>query len=63
LRQGYYIYLGCRDIKKGELAVNQLKSEGLNEVEPIKLTLTMPDQLKPQLNCLLKKTKTIDVFN
>ncbi|WP_440133545.1 SDR family oxidoreductase [Chitinophaga sancti] len=32
---GYYVYLGCRDLAKGEQAVKQLQSMGLNQVEPI----------------------------
>lgn len=36
LQQGYYIYLGCRDMQKGQQAVSQLHSEGLTQVEPIR---------------------------
>ena len=35
LQQGYYVYLGCRDLEKGEQAVAELKLEGLNQVEPL----------------------------
>jgi NAD(P)-dependent dehydrogenase (short-subunit alcohol dehydrogenase family) len=35
LKQGYYVYLGCRDMEKGQQAVIQLQSEGLNQVEPV----------------------------
>ncbi|HEY0176476.1 MAG TPA: SDR family NAD(P)-dependent oxidoreductase, partial [Pedobacter sp.] len=28
LQNGYYVYLGCRDIEKGQQAASQLQSEG-----------------------------------
>ena len=62
LQQGYYVYLGCRDIKKGELAVNQLKSEGLNEVEPIEIDVNNAGSIKAAAELLAQKTKTLDVL-
>ncbi len=62
LQQGYYVYLGCRDIKKGELAVNQLKSEGLNEVEPIEIDVNNAGSIKTAAELLTQKTKTLDVL-
>jgi NAD(P)-dependent dehydrogenase (short-subunit alcohol dehydrogenase family) len=62
LQQRYYVYLGCRDIKKGELAVNQLKSEGLNEVEPIEIDVDNPGSIKAAAELLTQKTKTLDVL-
>jgi NAD(P)-dependent dehydrogenase (short-subunit alcohol dehydrogenase family) len=62
LQQGYYVYLGCRDIKKGELAVNQLKSEGLNEVEPIEIDVNNAGSIKAAAELLTQKTKTLDVL-
>jgi NAD(P)-dependent dehydrogenase (short-subunit alcohol dehydrogenase family) len=41
LQQGYFIYLGSRDLTRGEEAVNTLKAEGLTQVETI--------QIKPAL--------------
>lgn len=35
IKEGYYVYLGCRDLQKGKQAVSQLKSEGLDNVEPV----------------------------
>jgi NAD(P)-dependent dehydrogenase (short-subunit alcohol dehydrogenase family) len=62
LQLGYYVYLGCRNIKKGELAVNQLKSEGLNEVEPIEIDVDNTGSIKAAAELLGQKTKTLDVL-
>jgi len=37
LQKGYFIYLGSRDMAKGEQAAAQLRSEGLTEVETMEL--------------------------
>lgn len=40
LKQGYFIYLGARDIVKGEEAVAKLKAEGLDNVEALQIDVT-----------------------
>ncbi|OMP79441.1 MULTISPECIES: SDR family oxidoreductase [unclassified Chitinophaga] len=35
LKLGYYVYLGCRDMEKGEQAVHKLRDEGLDQVETL----------------------------
>jgi len=37
---GYHVYLGCRDEQKGITAVNQLNSEGLTNVEFLKIDVS-----------------------
>jgi len=37
LQKGYFIYLGARDLDKGEEAVAKLKAEGFDNVEAIKI--------------------------
>ena len=39
LQKGYYVYLGCRDIQKGQQAVTQLQGEGLTNVTPIAINV------------------------
>jgi NAD(P)-dependent dehydrogenase (short-subunit alcohol dehydrogenase family) len=46
LQQGYYVYLGSRDINKGQEAVNQLKAEGLTAVEPIEIDVNNAESIK-----------------
>jgi NAD(P)-dependent dehydrogenase (short-subunit alcohol dehydrogenase family) len=62
LKQGYYVYLGCRDLEKGEQAVSQLKSEGLESVEPIVIDVNNPASVKAAKETLHDKTSVLDVL-
>jgi NAD(P)-dependent dehydrogenase (short-subunit alcohol dehydrogenase family) len=42
LKQGYFVYLGARDLTKGEEAAAKLKAEGLTNVEAIQIDVTNP---------------------
>lgn len=42
LTQGYFVYLGSRDVARGEEAVAQLKAEGLNNVELLQIDVSDP---------------------
>lgn len=45
IQQGYFVYLGCRDLEKGNEAVAQLASEGLTDAQAIALDVTRNDSL------------------
>ncbi len=62
LQQGYYVYLGCRDIIKGQQAVSQLQSEGLNQVEPIEIDVDQIESIKAAREVLGRKTEVLDVL-
>ena len=62
LQQGYYVYLGSRDIKKGQQAVSQLRSEGLNEVEPIEIDVDDSRSIKAAREVLGQKIQVLDVL-
>jgi len=62
LQQGYYVYLGARDMKKGQQAVSQLRSEGLNQVEPLKIDVDQIESIKSAREVLGGKTKVLDVL-
>jgi len=62
LQQGYYIYLGCRDMQKGQQAVSQLHSEGLTQVEPIEIDVDQIESIKAAGRLLGQKTKVLDVL-
>ncbi len=62
LQQGYYVYLGCRDMKKGQQAVSRLQSEGLNHVEPIKIDVDQVESIKAARETLGRKTNVLDVL-
>ena len=62
LQQGYYVYLGCRDIEKGKQAVSQLLAEGLNQVEPIEIDVDKTESIKAAREVLGQKTDGLDVL-
>lgn len=62
LQQGYYVYLGSRDLSKGQQAVHQLQSEGLTQVEPIEINVNNPDSIKAARDVLGQKTAVLDVL-
>jgi len=62
LQQGYYVYLGSRNMQKGEQAVSQLHSEGLNQVEPIEIDVDQIESIKAARRLLGRKTKVLDVL-
>ena len=62
LQQGYYVYLGCRDLAKGEQAVSQLHSEGLTQVEPLEIDVNDSSSIKAARVTLGNKTEVLDVL-
>ena len=62
LQQGYYVYLGCRDLAKGEEAVSQLHSKGLTQVEPLEIDVNDSSSIKAARVTLGNKTEVLDVL-
>ncbi|OUJ75906.1 SDR family oxidoreductase [Hymenobacter crusticola] len=62
LQQGYYVYLGSRDLAKGQQAVDQLKAEGLSEVEPIQIDVADSASIAAARETLGQKTQVLDVL-
>ncbi|GAB4003766.1 SDR family NAD(P)-dependent oxidoreductase [Spirosoma migulaei] len=62
LQQGYYVYLGSRDIQKGQQAVSQLQAEGLTQVEPIAIDVDDIESIKAARDVLGQKTNVLDVL-
>ncbi len=62
LQHGYYVYLGSRDLQKGEQAARQLQSEGLHQVEPIQLDVADSASVTAAQLALGQKTAVLDVL-
>jgi NAD(P)-dependent dehydrogenase (short-subunit alcohol dehydrogenase family) len=62
LQQGYYVYLGSRNLQKGQEAVSQLQAEGLNNVEPLEIDVDNVASIKAAREVLGAKTKVLDVL-
>jgi NAD(P)-dependent dehydrogenase (short-subunit alcohol dehydrogenase family) len=62
IKEGYYVYLGCRDLEKGKQAVSQLKSEGLEHVEPVVIDVTDRVSVNEAKEVLSSKISMLDVL-
>jgi len=58
LQKGYFVYLGARDIVKGNEAADKLKTEGLTNVEPIQIDVTDTASIE----AASKKVNTLDIL-
>ncbi len=61
-QQGIYVYLGSRDLDKGIAAVNQLKAEGLTNIEAIQLDVTNDESVQHARAAIGKKTNVLDIL-
>jgi NAD(P)-dependent dehydrogenase (short-subunit alcohol dehydrogenase family) len=62
LQQGYYVYLGSRDLAKGHEAAEQLRSEGLFNVEAIQIDVSNSESIRVAREELGGKIKSLDVL-
>jgi NAD(P)-dependent dehydrogenase (short-subunit alcohol dehydrogenase family) len=59
---GYFVYLGCRDIQKGQKAVRQLQDEGLVNAEPLEIDISNSNSVALARKELGKKINSLDVL-
>ncbi|MDQ0782012.1 SDR family oxidoreductase [Chryseobacterium sp. W4I1] len=62
VQKGIYVYLGSRNLQNGVEAIDQLKAEGLNNVEAIQLDITDDESVKNARLEIGKKTKVLDIL-
>ncbi|MDF7815154.1 SDR family oxidoreductase [Hymenobacter sp. YC55] len=62
LQHGYYVYLGSRDLLKGQQAVDHLQAEGLTQVEPLVLDVTDSASIAAARAALGQKATGLDVL-
>ncbi|MPS73738.1 MAG: SDR family oxidoreductase [Chryseobacterium sp.] len=62
LQQGYYVYLGSRNLENGQQAVEQLRSEGLTNAEAIQIDVTDEHSVKNARKEIGSKTDVLDVL-
>lgn len=62
LQKGFYVYLGCRNLKSGEHAVEKLKGEGLHHVEAIQLDVTDDNSVNIAYEKIRNSTDVLDVL-
>ena len=62
LQHGYYVYLGSRDLQKGQQAAAQLRAEGYPQVEPVQLDVTDQASIAAARQLVGQKTPVLDVL-
>jgi len=62
IKLGHFVYLGCRDIAKGEEAIKQLQSEGLTNVELIEIDISNDASVTKAAAYLATKTDVLDTL-
>lgn len=62
VQKGIYVYLGSRNLQNGVEAIDQLKAEGLNNVEAIQLDITDDESVKNARLEIGEKTKVLDIL-
>ena len=61
-QQGYFIYLGCRDLANGQQAVAQLAEAGLTHIEAIQLDVCDKASIQAAEKAISRKTSSLDVL-
>jgi NAD(P)-dependent dehydrogenase (short-subunit alcohol dehydrogenase family) len=62
LQNGFYVYLGSRNLQKGLEVVEKLKSSGLHNVEAIPLDVTDDQSVANAFDLISKRTDHLDVL-
>ncbi|KMQ68765.1 short-chain dehydrogenase [Chryseobacterium sp. FH2] len=62
LQNGYYVFIGSRNVDNGNTAVEQLKSEGFENVEAIELDVTDTASVEAARKEIGSKTTVLDVL-
>jgi NAD(P)-dependent dehydrogenase (short-subunit alcohol dehydrogenase family) len=62
LLNGYYVYIGCRNVENGLQAIEKLKDENLTNVEVLQIDVTNDDSVSNARIELGTKTEILDVL-
>lgn len=62
LQKGYYVYIGSRSIESGREAADQLKAEGLTDVEAVQLDVSDQQSVDAARAEIGRKTDVLDVL-
>lgn len=62
LQNGYYVYLGSRNVENGQEAVAKLKAEGWDEVEVIQIDVSDQQSVNAARTQIGQKTEVLDAL-
>ncbi len=61
-QNGFFVYMGSRNLESGSAAVEKLNAEGIGHVEAIQLDVTDPESVKAARALIGQKTPVLDVL-
>lgn len=61
-QNGFFVYIGCRNIESGEAAAAQLKADGFDNVKALQLDVTDQGSIEAARAALGRKTDVLDVL-
>jgi len=61
-QQGHFVYLGCRDAKKGSAAVQHLRADGLDRVAAVQLDVTSAASVHAAYQTIREQSPVLDVL-
>ncbi|WP_345954206.1 SDR family oxidoreductase [Mucilaginibacter sp. PAMB04168] len=61
-QKGYYVYVGSRDLSKGQQAVELLKADGLTNLEAVQIDVTDKASITAAQNYISQKDGRLDVL-
>ncbi len=62
LAQGYFVFLGSRDIQNGQKAVAELQAEGFTRLKAIQLDVTDPTSIEAAQQAISRETASLDAL-
>lgn len=61
-KKGLFVYLGTRDLKKGEEVVKELSKNGFNTIKAIQIDVTNPESILAAKNSIEKEQGKLDIL-
>jgi len=61
-QNGFFVYMGSRSLENGLVVVEQLKADGINNIEAIQLDVTSQESINAARETLGKKTEVLNVL-
>lgn len=61
-QQGFFVYLGCRNLENGLAAVEKLKAVGLSQIEVVQIDVTNQQSVLAARETIVSKTGVLDVL-
>jgi short-subunit dehydrogenase len=61
-KKGLFVYLGTRDLEKGQAVVKELRESGFENIKPIQIDVTKPDTILAAKNIVESEQGKLDIL-